>query len=193
VRRVALGTDPGSSALGLGVIGREGQSVDLLAFETVRPKADDLTECEREIYQRTTALIRAHHPLVMGIEDQRGVSTAARLQQKRALEAARKGHTIPEAYGYSADNDGVIEVVGVLKAAAFAYGVPIVLIRPQTMKIGILGNGHGDAEKDEVKAGLSRFVRGLIDVKRISLNATDALGIAVCAERITFLETLRAG
>lgn len=179
--------------MGLGVIGREGQSIDLIAFDTVRAKSDDLTECEREIYQRTTALIRAHHPLVMGIEDQRGVSTAARLNQRRVLEAARKGHTIPESFGYSADNDGVIEVVGVLKAAAFAYGVPIQLVRPQTMKCGILGKGHGDAEKAEVKEGLCRFVNGLRDVKRISLNATDALGIAVCAERITFLETLRAG
>ncbi len=190
-----MGADPGVSSLGLGVIGRSGSALEFIDADTVHPKGETLTEKEREIYQRTTALIRKHHPLVLGIEDQLGVAAAARANQSRKAAAVAKGLIGPEAMGFNASNDGVIEVVGVLKAAAFAYGVPIVLMQPRSISLGILGPGQGGRDKDEakklVKARLCLIMPALRNV-RISLHATDALAAGIVAERQS-LENRRAG
>jgi Holliday junction resolvasome RuvABC endonuclease subunit len=195
MRRVAMGTDPGVSSLGLGVIGRSGSAVELLDHATVHPKGESLTEKEREIYQRATAMMRQHHPLVLGIEDQLGVAAAARANQNRKAAAVAKGLIGPEVMGFNASNDGVIEVVGVIKAAAFAYGVPIVLMQPRSISLGILGPGQPKTEKAEVKklvkARLCLIIPSLRDV-RISLHATDALAAAFVAERQSAQESARA-
>ncbi len=193
--RIAMGADPGVSSLGLGVIGRSGSALEFLDAATVHPKGETLTEKEREIYQKATALMRQHHPLVLGIEDQLGVAAAARANQNRKAAAVAKGLIGPEVMGFNASNDGVIEVVGVLKAAAFAYGVPIVLMQPRSINLGILGPGHASTDKTVkklVKARLCLIMPALRDV-RISLHATDALAAAFVAERQSFQESARAG
>lgn len=194
--RVAMGGDPGVSSVGLGVIGRSGSSLEYLDSTTVHPKGVDLTAKEREIYQAATAFIRKYHPLVFGIEDQLGVAAAARANQNRKAAAIAKGMIGPEAMGFNASNDGVIEVVGVLKAAAFAYNVPIVLMQPRSISLGILGPGHGRDDKRDVKKlvkeRLCLLIPGLRDV-RISLHATDAIAAGVVAERSTFMQNLAVG
>src|SRR5690349_14305632 len=116
MRRIALGSDPGVSACGLGVLAMNGQQLELCDAITVRTEGDNITEREREIYQQATALIRRWHPLVFGIENQLGVAAAARANQNRKAAAIAKGTLSPSAMGFNADNDKVIEVVGVLKA-----------------------------------------------------------------------------
>ncbi len=190
-----MGADPGVSSLGLGVIGRSGSALEFIAAATVHPKGEALTEKEREIYQVTTALMRAHHPLVLGIEDQLGVAAAARANQNRKAAAVAKGLIGPEVMGFNASNDGVIEVVGVLKAAAFAYGVPIILMQPRSINLGVLGPGHAKTDKRDVKKlvkdRLCLIIPTLRDV-RISLHATDALAAAFVAERQSAQESARA-
>lgn len=189
MNRVALGGDPGVSSVGLGVIGRSGSSFEYLDSATVHPKGADLTAKEREIYQVTTALIRKYHPLVFGIEDQLGVAAAARVNQNRKAAAVAKGLIGPEVMGFNASNDGVIEVVGVLKAAAFAYGVPIVMMQPRSISLGILGPGHAKTDKQDIKKlvkdRLCLMMPALHNV-RISLHATDAIAAGVVAERSAF-------
>ena len=196
MKRIAMGADPGVSSLGLAVLGRSGSALDFVAAATVHSKGATLTDKEREIYQVATAMMRAHHPLVLGIEDQLGVAAAARANQNRKAAAIAKGLMGPEAMGFNAANDGVIEVVGVLKAAAFAYGVPIVLMQPRSITLGILGPGHAKADKRDVKQlvkeRLCLIIPSLRDV-RISLHATDALAAAFVAERQSFQESARAG
>lgn len=190
-----MGADPGVSSLGLGVIGRSGSALEFLDAATVHPKGETLTEKEREIYQKATAMIRQHHPLVLGIEDQLGVAAAARANQNRKAAAVAKGLIGPEVMGFNASNDGVIEVVGVLKAAAFAYGVPIILMQPRSINLGVLGPGHAKTEKRDVKKlvkeRLCLIIPSLRDV-RISLHATDAIAAAFVAERQSAYENARA-
>ena len=92
----------------------------------------------------------------------------------------------------NAGNDKVIEVVGVLKAAAFAYRVPILLFEPKVIKVGVVGPGGGNAEKTEVKEALCRVFPALRDM-RVSLNATDALAAALLAERNSWRDLARVG
>lgn len=190
IGRVSVGFDPGLANCGFGVVERQGSRLTWLEYGTITTDAArPLEEREALIWSEASRLVAEHHPTVIGLEDQSGVATAARMNVKRQLEAARRGGEV-QGFGFNASNDGVVEVVGVLKAVAFAYRVPILMMQPRSVKVQLLGTGSGKAEKQEIKAAIARLFP---DAGRMSSHAADGLAIAIGAERISFLETLRAG
>lgn len=66
---------------------------------------------------------------------------------------------------------------GMAIAAAFARGVPVTEYLPKVVKKAITGNGN--AAKEQVAGMLPHLVEG-IDLTGLPLDATDALGVAVC-------------
>lgn len=190
--RIAIGFDPGLANMGFGVIAREASRVVFVDAGTISTdSARPLEEREELIWREATALIRQHKPVVAGLEDQSGVNAAARQNVARQLAAARSGREV-KGFGFNASNDGVIECVGILKAVAFAYRVPIVMIQPRTVKVQLLGPGAGKAEKSDIKTAVRRIFPELHDA-RISSHAADGLAIAIGAERHHCVECRRAG
>lgn len=175
---VSVGIDPGLAASGFGVIRREGSRLNWIEAGTITTdSARPLVERERLIFWSLTRVLREHCPDVLGIEDQSGVSAGARMAAKRALEAARRGQEV-KSFGFNASNDGVIEVVGIIKAAAFAARVPIVMLQPRSVKVALLGPGAGKADKDAIKAHVARLFP---DLARVSSHAADGFAIAIAA------------
>lgn len=191
VARLALGWDPGTAQCGFGVIAREGARLRCVDGGTI--KSDSAKPLEERLYgiwADATAIVREHHPVVMGIEDQLGVAAAARANQNRKLAAARRGGHVAD-LGYTADTDGVIGVQFILMSVAFSYRVPIKLLQPRTIKVQMLGPGGGSAEKKDIKAAVER-VLGLQGV-RFSSHAADGFAAAITAERISAIDERRAG
>lgn len=188
--RIALGSDPGLANCGFGVIRRDGSRLECLDAGTVSTdSARPLEERQRLIWSTFAELVRTHKPLVFGIEDQSGVNAAARQSVARQIAAARAGREV-KGFGFNASNDGVIEIVGVLKSVAFAYGIPVLMLQPRTVKVGLMGPGGGSAEKQEIKAAILRTFPG---IGRISSHAADGLAVALGAERESHIESRRAG
>jgi crossover junction endodeoxyribonuclease RuvC len=67
---------------------------------------------------------------------------------------------------------------GVAIAAAISRQVPIVEYAPKKVKQSVTGNGN--ASKEQVAAMLERLLNFKDDKKTKLLDATDALGVAVC-------------
>lgn len=186
----ALGLDPGLASLGFGAISRDGRRLEWLEAGTVTTdSARPLLEREQHIWETVTALLREHHPDCVGVEDQSGVSAGARMAAKRQLEAARRGQDV-KGFGFNASNDGVTEVVGIIKAAAFAARLPVVMLQPRSVKVALLGAGGGKADKSQIKIAIDRLFP---DLGRISSHAADGLAIAIGAERHHCVECRRAG
>ncbi len=186
---IAVGTDPGLAALGFGVIRRDGrrlfwEEAGTITTDSARP----LIERQRVIFWSLTRVLREHRPAVLGIEDQSGVSAGARMAVKRQLEAARRGQEV-KGFGFNASNDGVIEVVGIIKAAAFAARVPVVMLQPRSIKVAVLGPGGGKADKDQIKAKIAQLFP---DIGRISSHAADGFAAAIGAELQFQIESRRA-
>ncbi len=181
---IALGGDPGTGHGGLGVTERKGNTLTYLHHETITtdPKWSD-GEREAFIFKRYSAVIREFHPLIFGIEDQRGVALAARMAEKRGRKAAAAGKAAPGAVGFNANSDGVIEIVGMLKGAARAYGVTYVMIQPKSVKVGVLGSGGGIGAKGQVKEAILRLFPHL-KPHQLSSHGADALAISIVAGRI---------
>jgi crossover junction endodeoxyribonuclease RuvC len=188
--RVALGADPGLANTGFGVVRSHAQRLEFVDAGTVATdSARPLEEREELIWRTFSGLMHEHRPVVLAIEDQSGVNAAARQNVARQLAAARRGIEI-KGFGFNASNDGVIEVVGILKAVAFAYRVPVVMLQPRTIKVQLCGDGK--AEKAQVKAALQRLFPELRDV-RFSSHAGDGLATAVVGERVSRIDSLRCG
>lgn len=190
--RLALGFDPGTAQCGYGVIAREGQGRRFVDAGTVRTEsAFTLTDRLAYIHHELAAVVREHHPLVMGIEDQLGMAAKSRSNLNRQLVAARNGQRV-EGFGYSADSDGVLGAQFTAMNVAFAYGVRVILLQPKTIKVSVVGPGGGEAEKKQVKAALVRLFPEL-EGQRFSSHAGDGIAAAFCAERMDFLENRRIG
>jgi crossover junction endodeoxyribonuclease RuvC len=190
--RIALGADPGLANTGFGVVARAPQKLEFLDAGTIATdSARPLEEREQLIWETFSGLVREYRPVVIGIEDQSGVNAAARQNVARQLAAARAGRAV-KGFGFNASNDGVIEVVGILKAVAFAYRVRVVMLQPRTIKVQLIGAGAGQAEKVDVKAGVVRVLPALVGA-RLSSHAADGLATAITAERVDFIESRRFG
>ena len=74
----------------------------------------------------------------------------------------------------------VREVVGMLRARAYQLGARLVMVTPREVRRA-LGLPVG-AKKDQVRTMVQRLVNGL--PKMMSEHAADAVGIAVCGERM---------
>lgn len=183
---IAGGFDPGLAKSAVAIVGREGSRLSLLhrALITTKPDQPDMARF-RTIWAALSEPIRKYHPTVIGIEDQSGVSVAARMQGKRAAEARSKGNKAPGGAGFNSNNDGVLSVVGLAKGAAIAYGTRYKMLHPQTIKIAVLGKGGRSGKKaDMIAAVKALFPELRMPGVKLSEHEADAIAMAILALRV---------
>jgi crossover junction endodeoxyribonuclease RuvC len=147
-----LGIDPGTAALGYGVVERSGgtlRAVDYGVFET----GPDVTLPERllKLHGLLTELVALHRPDLVAVERlffSRNVQTAFAVGQAR----------------------------GVVLLAAAQHAVPVREATPNEVKSAV--TGYGSADKEQV----ARMVQVVLGMEKIPSpdDAADALATAVC-------------
>jgi len=147
---IVLGIDPGTAALGYGIVERTGgrlREVDHGCLTT----SPDLSLPERllAIHTLVDELIGLHQPDVMGVE---------RLFFSRNVQTAF----------------GVGQARGVVLLAAAQHGTPVREATPNEVKSAI--TGYGAADKEQV-ARMVQLVLGMSELPRPD-DAADALAIA---------------
>jgi crossover junction endodeoxyribonuclease RuvC len=163
---IVLGIDPGTAALGYGVIDRTGarlRAIDHGAFHTPA----DLTLPERllAIHSFLLDLIELHAPTLLGVE---------RIFHSRNVQTAL-------AVGHAR---------GVVLLAAAEHGVDVREATPSEVKVAV--TGYGAADKAQV-ASMVATILGLAEVPTPD-DAADALAIAIwTAHRERPGERLNAG
>ncbi len=152
--RVILGIDPGTNVMGYGILGVFGRKPALIAMGVIElKKFEDHYMRLHRIYERVTMLVEQYLPDEMAIEAPFfGKNVQSMLKLGRAQ--------------------------GVAIAAAIARQVPITEYEPRKIKMAITGNGG--ASKEQVR----EMLRRMLDIPAASmlphLDATDALGAALC-------------
>jgi crossover junction endodeoxyribonuclease RuvC len=163
---IVLGIDPGTAALGYGIIDRTGshlRAVDHGAFHT----PPDLTLPERllAIHSFLRELIELHGPALLGVE---------RIFHSRNVQTAL-------AVGHAR---------GVVLLAAAEHGIEVREATPSEVKVAV--TGYGSADKPQV-ARMVATILGLAEVPTPD-DAADALAIAIwTAHRERPGERLNAG
>jgi crossover junction endodeoxyribonuclease RuvC len=163
---IILGIDPGTAALGYGIIERNGgrlRAVDYGCLET----SPDLEMPERllAIHGLLDELISLHQPAIVAVER---IFFSRNAQTAMAVGQAR----------------------GVVLLAAAQHGVPVREATPNEVKSAIAG--YGAADKEQVQR-MVQLVLGMPELPRPD-DAADALAIAVCiANRVGQLDRSRAG
>jgi crossover junction endodeoxyribonuclease RuvC len=149
---IILGIDPGTAALGYGVIERTGgrlRAIDYGCLET----SPDLSMPERllAIHTLLDDLIQLHQPVLVAVER---VFFSRNAQTAMAVGQAR----------------------GVVLLAAAEHGRPVREATPNEVKSAIAG--YGAADKEQVQR-MVQLVLGMAERPRPD-DAADALAIAVC-------------
>ena len=152
--RVIIGIDPGTNLMGYGILGVKGKVPQPLALGVIRlSKFEDHYMRLHRIYERVLGLVEHYHPDEMAIEAPFfGKNVQSMLKLGRAQ--------------------------GVAIAAALARQVPICEYEPRKIKMAITGNGA--ASKEQVREMLRRVLHIPDESLDIELDATDALGAALC-------------
>lgn len=152
--RIIIGIDPGTNVMGYAILGIKGKIPALIAMGVI-----ELNKFEshylrlRRIYDRVLGLVEQYLPDEMAIEAPFfGKNVQSMLKLGRAQ--------------------------GVAMAAALSRDVPITEYEPRKIKMAITGNGA--ASKEQVR----EMLRRILDIPDASLlpqlDATDALGAALC-------------
>ena len=163
--KVILGIDPGTNIMGYGAIHLSGNKITLLGagIITMQKLADQPMKMKR-IFEGTTELIQQFKPDELAIEAPFfGKNVQSMLKLGRAQ--------------------------GIAIAAALVREVPIFEYAPKKIKQSITGNGN--ASKEQVAAMLQKIL--LIKNMPHYLDATDALGAAMCHYFQYNLQSLRNG
>lgn len=152
--RIIIGIDPGTNVMGYAILGVKGKKPALIAMGVI-----ELSKFEshylrlRRIYDRVLGLVEQYLPDEMAIEAPFfGKNVQSMLKLGRAQ--------------------------GVAMAAALARDVPITEYEPRKIKMAITGNGA--ASKEQVKELLRRILSIPDESMLPQLDATDALGAALC-------------
>ncbi len=150
--RIILGIDPGTTIMGFGLIKVVGKHMEFLQLNELRlNKYKDHYTKLRLIFDRTIALIEAHHPDEIAIEAPFfGKNVQSMLKLGRAQ--------------------------GVAMAAGLSRQVPITEYSPKKIKMSITGNGN--ASKEQVAKMLQQTLE-LKELPK-NLDSTDGLAAAVC-------------
>ena len=148
---IVLGIDPGTAALGYGVVERNGalRAIDVGCVTT--PSDLPLGERLRLIHEAVTELIETHRPTLLGVERlffSRNAQTAFAVGQAR----------------------------GVVLLAAAQHAVAVREATPNEVKIAVAG--YGAADKDQVGRMVATIL-GLKAVPTPD-DAADALAVAIC-------------
>lgn len=166
---IAVGFDPGLATLGFGVLDLQPASTRVLEYGDIGEPDAQLPNAERlnRICVKVDGIMNRWCPDVMGIEAQAGVHVGKDREGQPGHLSLRFVHA----------------VTGILRMAActaLAEAIPCYEPQPVSVKVALLGRGHGHAEKAAIKAGVER----LLGVKRPSSHAADALAVAICAVRL---------
>jgi crossover junction endodeoxyribonuclease RuvC len=163
---IVLGIDPGTAALGYGVIDGTGSSLRAIDYGAFHTPADmTLPERLLAIHSFLSDLIERHGPALLGVER---VFHSRNVQTALAVGHAR----------------------GVVLLAAAEHGVDVREATPSEVKVGV--TGYGSADKAQV-ATMVATILGLADAPTPD-DAADALAIAIwTANRERTGEHLSAG
>jgi crossover junction endodeoxyribonuclease RuvC len=149
---IVLGIDPGTAAMGYGIVERNGgglRAVDYgcLTTSADSPMPDRLVQCHALVAE----LIETHHPDVLAVE---------RLFFSRNAQSAF----------------GVGQARGVVLLAAAQAGIPVREATPNEVKVAV--TGYGAADKDQV----GRMVSVILQLPEVPHpdDTADALATAIC-------------
>jgi crossover junction endodeoxyribonuclease RuvC len=147
-----LGVDPGTNILGYAVLEVDGRQLRVLNFGVFHlEKYEDHHEKLKEIFLQLQEIIETYLPKQLAIE--------APFYGKNVQSMLKLGRA-----------------QGVAMAAAITMGLEIQEYAPKKVKQSVTGNGN--ASKEQVAAMLESILKIKISSKH--LDATDALGVAVC-------------
>lgn len=149
---IILGIDPGTAALGYGIIERKGgrlRAIDYGCLETSPDTA--MPERLLAIHSLVDELLDVHQPAVVGVER---LFFSKNAQTAMAVGQAR----------------------GIVLLAAAQHGRPVREATPNEVKSAIAG--YGAADKQQVQR-MVQLVLGMSELPRPD-DAADALAIAVC-------------
>ncbi|MBK8671248.1 MAG: crossover junction endodeoxyribonuclease RuvC [Saprospiraceae bacterium] len=147
-----LGVDPGTNILGYAVLEVTGKNLKVLNFGVFHlEKYEDHHEKLKEIFLQLQEIIESYLPKQLAIE--------APFYGKNVQSMLKLGRA-----------------QGVAMAAAMTMGLEIQEYAPKKIKQSITGNGN--ASNEQVAAMLESILKIKITSKH--LDATDALGVAVC-------------
>ncbi len=120
---IVLGIDPGTAALGYGLVDRTGGSLRAVDYGVVTTSPDlPLPERLLRIHEALTELIETHRPDLVGVE---------RLFFSKNAQTAF----------------GVGQARGVVLLAAAQAGIPVREATPNEIKMGVTGFGAADKEQ----------------------------------------------
>jgi crossover junction endodeoxyribonuclease RuvC len=150
-RRI-LGIDPGTNILGYAVIEIVNKEIRILGIDVLKmQKTDDHPAKLKEIFENIQKIITHFKPTEMALEAPFfGKNVQAMLKLGRAQ--------------------------GVAMAAGLVAGLSVNEYAPKKVKQSVTGNGN--ATKEQVAAMLSLTFKK--DIQTEYLDATDALGVAMC-------------
>ena len=149
---IVLGIDPGTAALGYGIVERIGGSLRAVDFGCLTTSPDaPLPDRLATIHAHVAELIETHHPDLVAVERlffSRNAQTAFAVGQAR----------------------------GVVLLAAAQAGVPVREATPNEVKLGV--TGYGSADKGQV----ARMVTVILQLPEIPTpdDTSDALATAIC-------------
>ena len=151
VKRI-LGIDPGTNILGFSVIEVEGEAITVLEIGVLHLKEQkEHHEKLREIFLEIQEIIERYLPSDLAIEAPFfGKNVQSMLKLGRAQ--------------------------GVAMAAGMTMGLTITEYSPKKIKQSVTGNGN--AAKEQVASMLCKMLS--INPENLTLDATDALSVAVC-------------
>lgn len=152
--KIIIGIDPGTNVMGYGILGVKGKTPQMIAMGVIQlSKFESHYLRLRRIYERVSGLVEQYLPDEMAIEAPFfGKNVQSMLKLGRAQ--------------------------GVAMAAALSRDVPITEYEPRKIKMAITGNGA--ASKEQVQEMLRRILAIPKDDLLPQLDATDALGAALC-------------
>lgn len=152
--RIILGIDPGTNVMGYGVVGVAGRKPSMIAMGVIELHRQDSHYLRlKHIYDRVLSLVEGFLPDEMAIEAPFfGKNVQSMLKLGRAQ--------------------------GVAMAAALSRDVPITEYEPRKIKQAITGSGA--ASKEQVCEMLRRILTIPQESMLPQLDATDALGAALC-------------
>lgn len=150
--KIILGLDPGTSVMGYGLILVKGSSVTALQFGVIKLNKYENHELRlKKIFERVISLIDEWHP------------------DEVALEAPFFGKNVQSMLKLG-------RAQGVAMSAALSREIPITEYAPRKVKQAVTGNGN--ASKEQV-AGMLMSLFKIKELPKL-LDATDALGVALC-------------
>lgn len=149
---IVLGIDPGTAAMGYGIVERTGSSLRAVDYGCITTSPDlDLPERLRLIHAQVVELVETHRPDLVAVERlffSRNAQTAFAVGQAR----------------------------GVVLLAAAQVGIPVREATPSEVKVGVTGYGAAD------KAQVGRMVAVILQLADIPTpdDTADALATAIC-------------